>query len=77
MFGHIVQQNLVPAELHVGSIFVSKFDTLGLIFNVFFRCLDEIWINFGGILGSYFERLWGCFGGVWSSVLEALGWPKM
>ena len=77
MFGHIVQQNVVAAELHVGFIFVSNFCTIGLIFDVLFCFLNEIWINFGSILGSYFDRLWGCFGGVWSSILEALGWPKI
>ena len=51
--------------------------TFGLIFKVFFA----FWMKLGLILvafwESYFERLWGCFGGVWSSVLEALGCPKI
>ena len=35
-----VQQNLVPAELHVGSIFVYNFGPFGLMFDVFFLLFD-------------------------------------
>ena len=49
-----MQQNLVPAELHVGSIFVYNFGPFGLIFDVFFLFLNEIWINFRSILGKLF-----------------------
>ena len=76
-FGHIRAANLVPAELHVGSIFVYNFGPFGLIFDVFFAFRMKFGLISVAFRESYFERLWGCFGGVWSSVLEAWGCPKI
>ena len=55
-----------------GSIFVYNFGPFGLIFDVFFCFLSEIWIYFSSILGKLFGEalgiIWGClelrFGGL-------------